>query len=149
MKIIVAGSRDLYRPDLVGEMLDEAGWKPTHIISGCARGADKAGEAWAQENGVEVIRMPADWGKHGRAAGPIRNREMAKIGDALAVIWDGKSRGTANMLEEARKRGLPVATAICGEAGALIVAEPGEDEAREIVEAIGHAALNPRDLEEW
>jgi hypothetical protein len=33
---------------------------------------------------------------------------MAENADALVAIWDGKSRGTANMIQEAEKRGLRV-----------------------------------------
>lgn len=52
--------------------------------------------------------FPADWDAHGKAAGPIRNREMAQYGDALLLIWDGKSRGSASMLKEARSAKLPI-----------------------------------------
>jgi hypothetical protein len=33
---------------------------------------------------------------------------MAEYADALIAIWDGESRGTKNMIEEATKRGLRV-----------------------------------------
>lgn len=37
---------------------------------------------------------PADWERLGKAAGPIRNEEMAEIADALIAFWDGQSRVT-------------------------------------------------------
>ena len=46
---------------------------------------------------------------HGRAAGPIRNKEMANNADALIAFWDGQSRGTRSMINLARKMGLQVA----------------------------------------
>ena len=52
---------------------------------------------------------PADWDKHGKAAGPIRNAEMAEVADALIAFWDGQSRGTANMISLAKSKGLSVA----------------------------------------
>ena len=52
---------------------------------------------------------PADWNRLGRAAGPIRNEEMAEVSDALIAFWDGKSRGTKSMIEIARRKGLQVA----------------------------------------
>jgi hypothetical protein len=33
---------------------------------------------------------------------------MAKYADALIAVWDGKSRGTKNMIDEAKKLGLKV-----------------------------------------
>lgn len=39
--------------------------------------------------------------KHGRAAGPIRNQQMAERADALVAVWDGASRGTGDMLRRA------------------------------------------------
>jgi hypothetical protein len=49
-----------------------------------------------------------DWESFGKAAGPIRNEEMADNAEALLAIWDGSSRGTISMIELARKKGLRV-----------------------------------------
>lgn len=38
----------------------------------------------------------------------IRNREMAKAADSLIAFWDGKSKGTANMIQTSEKMGLAV-----------------------------------------
>ncbi len=51
--------------------------------------------------------MPAEWGKHGNSAGPIRNREMAKYADMAIVLWDGYSPGAKNMVEEMRRLNKP------------------------------------------
>jgi hypothetical protein len=77
------------------------------IISGGAAGADSLGEQYAQENGIAIERHPADWKKHGKAAGPIRNAEMAACADFLIAFWDGKSRGTQNMMMNAVKKDIP------------------------------------------
>jgi len=55
------------------------------------------------------LLYPADWNRHGRAAGPIRNEKMAEVSDALIAFLDGKSRGTRSMIEIARRKGLQVA----------------------------------------
>jgi predicted Rossmann fold nucleotide-binding protein DprA/Smf involved in DNA uptake len=55
-----------------------------------------------------VNRFPADWNKHGRGAGMIRNRLMAHNADALIAVWDGVSSGTDNMISLAKVRGLKV-----------------------------------------
>ena len=63
---------------------------------------------WAFRTGTDVKEFPANWARHGRSAGPIRNQEMAEYADALIALWDGKSKGTENMISEAQKRGLKV-----------------------------------------
>lgn len=80
----------------------------TEIVSGMAKGADNLGVAWARFIGLPCAEFPADWEEHGRAAGPIRNAEMAEYADALVAFWDGKSRGTKNMIDQAIKRSLLV-----------------------------------------
>ena len=79
------------------------------IVSGHAKGADTLGEKYAQERGLNIELHPADWQRHGRAAGPIRNAEMAAEADALIAFWDGQSRGTSNMIKIAKEKGLQVA----------------------------------------
>jgi hypothetical protein len=78
----------------------------TTVLSGAARGVDRLGERWAVEHGVPITRFPADWAKHGKAAGMIRNREMADNAEALVALWDGQSRGTLSMIGIARRMGL-------------------------------------------
>ena len=77
------------------------------FVSGGCRGADMLGERYAKENGFSVERYPADWETYGRAAGPIRNRQMAEIADYVICFWDGKSRGTSSMLDLATSLGKP------------------------------------------
>ena len=107
MKLIIAGSRGLYRPEAVDALLGAYSWWASEVVSGCARGADKAGEAWARDHGVPVVRFPADWRRHGRKAGPMRNREMAAYADALALLWDGESVGSKHILGVAKSIGMP------------------------------------------
>lgn len=110
MRIIVAGSRTVDE-EQVRTALRLCPWIGfvTAVISGTARGADSFGERWAEERGLEVIRLPADWAKYGRRAGPMRNAMMAERGDGLVAVWDGESAGTKNMIDNAKKRGLRVA----------------------------------------
>lgn len=105
MKLIIAGSREV---SVTSKMIDAAiaesfPTKPTEIVSGLAKGPDRAGKRWAEENGVNLALFPANWKGEGRAAGHLRNYRMAKYGDALLAFWDGKSRGTKGMLDEMRK----------------------------------------------
>ena len=108
--LIVAGSRTVRDYELVKHELDRLTANVTvrSVISGTAYGADKLGERWAEERGIPVRRYPAEWNTHGRAAGIIRNRQMAEAGTALAAFWDGQSRGTAHMIRYAKANGLDV-----------------------------------------
>jgi hypothetical protein len=106
VKVIVAGSRDIADFAAVSLAIESSGFAITEIVSGAAKGVDTLGERWASENGVAIKRFPANWAEHGKAAGPIRNREMARYGDALVAIWDGVSNGTQNMIDEAVRAGL-------------------------------------------
>ncbi len=88
--------------------MTRAPFEITEIVSGTCKGVDQLGEEWAGRKGIPVKRFPADWNQYGRRAGPLRNREMAKYADALIAIWDGESRGTKNMIDEALREKLEV-----------------------------------------
>lgn len=78
------------------------------IVSGGAKGADELGERYAKERRFIVKRFEANWDRDGNAAGPIRNKAMAEYAEALIAFWDGKSKGTKNMIEQATTLGLKV-----------------------------------------
>jgi hypothetical protein len=111
-KVIVAGGRDFSDYSLLKQTLNfylhqkiKDGYL-IEIVSGVAKGADLLGERYANEYGYPIKRFPANWDKHKLLAGPIRNNDMGNYGDVLVAYWDGKSRGTANMIETAKSKGL-------------------------------------------
>lgn len=106
MRTIIAGGRDITSYGLVCLAVKESGFKITTVICGGARGVDLCGKMWACENKVPVEMFEPDWIRYGKAAGPMRNIEMAKNADALILVWDGQSRGSRNMLKEAKARNL-------------------------------------------
>ena len=110
MKTIIAGSRDFNDYHMLIAKLAHfrKSNEITEVVSGGASGADATGEAWAKSEGIPIKLFPADWDSHGRAAGPIRNRQMAEYADQLIAVWNGTSRGTKNMIEEMHKRKKPV-----------------------------------------
>ena len=67
----------------------------------CRSGVDKLAYEWAIENNIPIKKFYAKWGWYGKRAGPIRNTGMAKYAECLIAIWDGKSRGTYNMIKQA------------------------------------------------
>ncbi len=109
MKVIIAGSRTLsLSVQELDQVVQQSGFEVTELISGGAAGMDQAGEAWARSKGIPIRQFLPDWEKHGKAAGPIRNREMVKNSEAVIAVWDGESKGTKSTIVEAQKRGQPV-----------------------------------------
>jgi hypothetical protein len=108
MNIIIAGSRSFDDYDKLVICLDNllAKYSDITIICGLAKGADLLGKKYAEQKGYGIKEYPANWNRFGKKAGPYRNEEMAKVGDMLIAFWDGKSKGTKNMIQLAKKHGL-------------------------------------------
>lgn len=119
MILVIAGSRSIHPSveDIV-KYLERANLpisEITEIVSGRAKGADTAGEEFAKEYHKVITPFPANWKKYGKAAGPIRNAEMADYADEALIIWDGKSTGSKSMISEMTRRGKPAFVIIVGE----------------------------------
>lgn len=71
------------------------------ILSGGCKGADLLGERFAKEKGYPIRRYLPDWKQYGKAAGPIRNKQMVDACHKVICFWDGKSRGTASLIHYA------------------------------------------------
>ena len=101
MKIIIAGSRVIPNREFVwDDLLKRMPYHlVTEIVSGMVRGADLIGYEFAKHCGIPTACFPADWDKHGKSAGYVRNKEMADYADELIAYWDGKSNGTKNMID--------------------------------------------------
>lgn len=106
MKIIIAGSRDFldysFLKSKMDNILKDVNKEGIEIVCGMCRGADLLGKRYAEENNFGVIEMPADW-LLGKKAGFIRNEEMAKIADACVVFIKNNSKGSAHMINLAKK----------------------------------------------
>ena len=106
-KLIIAGSRPIDSDELIEKHYRTAGLEAIEIVSGCARGVDTNGEHLAVKLNLPIARFPADWKKYDKAAGMIRNVEMAVYADAGLLFWDGSSKGTQSMEGELIKRAKP------------------------------------------
>lgn len=110
MKLLVCGGRDFTDQERLFRELDKlhkaSGIKV--VINGGAGGADALSSAWARTNGVERMVFKADWGLHGKAAGPIRNQEMLDVASPDYVVAFPGGRGTADMIRRAINAGIPV-----------------------------------------
>lgn len=110
-RVIIAGGRDFNNYEGLAQVMDRLLANVTdeiQIVCGMARGVDRLGERYAKERGYSIRYFEADWDEHGRAAGYIRNEEMAKNADALVAFWDGQSKGTHHMIETAQRYKLDV-----------------------------------------
>lgn len=112
MKLIIAGSRNFNEISkaFIRDLLQHFNLWPdlTEIVSGGAPGIDRLGEKYAFDTETQIIQFPAYWNKYGKSAGPRRNKQMAEYADALLLIWDGESRGSANMKSQMEKLGKPI-----------------------------------------
>jgi len=117
--IAAGGGRDLTWPHqrIAAELIARSGGRLVHLLlHGGARGADAAIGRAAHQLGWSSLVMPAQWQRHGRAAGPIRNRELLEqaIDRALAHTSPGHHTsvlvvafpggpGTASLVQQARR----------------------------------------------
>lgn len=112
MKLIIAGSRTLgqrLEPTFIEDLIMEMNiGKPDEIVSGGASGIDELGESYAIMVDIRIKHFYPDWNTYDKAAGPIRNKQMAEYADALLLIWDGESKGSKSMRNEMRKLNKPV-----------------------------------------
>lgn len=109
-RVLMCGCRDWTDVESVYDAFDILGPGPHVVIQGGAPGADAIADRIAIERGHERVEFRADWDKHGRAAGPIRNQAMIEIGHPTLVFafWDGSSKGTLDMIKRSVKAGLIV-----------------------------------------
>lgn len=110
MRVLVCGGRDFKDCGLLFATLDRlAAYNGIDcIIEGDAHGADRIAGAWAKRRRVDLRLFPADWRKHGRAAGPIRNQAMLDQGRPDLVVAFPGGAGTADMVRRAHAAGVEV-----------------------------------------
>lgn len=109
-KLLVCGGRYYSDRSRLYQVLDDYAERcgVSLIIHGAARGADALAGEWAADRGITEKRFPADWRKHGRSAGHIRNQEMLdKAGPSVVIAFPG-GPGTANMVARARAAGVTI-----------------------------------------
>jgi len=111
MKLLICGSRNWTSWSLIQNFLDK--FKAQHgqfeLIHGDCRGADKMGAYLANKMNMKVTAFPADWNTHGKAAGPIRNKQMIDDKPDYVVAFKGHtSVGTKNLINIARSANIKV-----------------------------------------
>jgi len=107
LRIIVCGGREFADRDKMFKALTNIGESQVTIVHGAARGADTLAADVAEQLGWTVEAHPADWNRHGKAAGIIRNQKMLDTGVDGVIAMPG-GRGTADMVRRAQDAGIPV-----------------------------------------
>lgn len=106
-KAVICGSREWPAPWFVTAKMIELVPRDWQVITGGARGVDQHAHMEAVRLGYPTKVMPADWDRHGKRAGFIRNLEMLAEGPVLVLaFWARGSKGTAHTTREAYKRGI-------------------------------------------
>lgn len=110
MKTLIFGGRDFDDWRLLDGALTQlhAAYGISEIIEGEAKGADFLARVWAKYTGIPFRGFPADWNKHGRAAGGIRNQQMLDEGRPEYAVGLPGGRGTADMAQRLRNAGVPL-----------------------------------------
>ena len=90
----------------LGVRLPPCDFDELYLLHGAATGVDTTCGALATMLGINISSKSADWAKHGKAAGPIRNREMA-VKCTICLAFPG-GNGTQNMVNICRSLGKDV-----------------------------------------
>ncbi len=112
-RLAITGSRAWDERDVVEwaieSILREQGWTDMIVVhGGCRTGADAMADGYARSVGLDVEVFKADWQQYGRAAGPIRNRQMLLSGaDELLAFIRNNSTGASGTVEIAKELGIP------------------------------------------
>lgn len=104
MRVAVVGSRNLTVKDL-GVYLPE---DVTEIVSGGAKGIDSCAREYALAHGIKLTEFLPEYSRYGRSAPIKRNITIIENADLVLAFWDGSSRGTKFVIDECKKRGVPV-----------------------------------------
>jgi hypothetical protein len=109
-KVLVCGGRDFSDAALLDRVLCafDNQFCIGELIHGGAKGADSMAGAWAKKHDIPVTVYPADWNKHGKRAGPLRNEQMLSEGKPDYVLALPGGRGTSHMVRIAKEAGVPV-----------------------------------------
>lgn len=111
MKLLICGDRNWNTEHKIRAYLMMCD-RNTIIIHGAARGADfLAGKVARELEFKTILAFPANWEAFGKAAGPIRNRQMLDEKPDLVAAFHSNirnSKGTLDCIMEANKRGIRV-----------------------------------------
>ncbi len=111
MKLAIVGSRGFDNYDVLVTWANGVFYMyhsdKKAVVSGGAKGADSLGYQYAKDNGLDYTLFAANWDKHGKSAGFRRNQQIVDACDMVLAFWDGKSKGTQDTINKAKKAKKP------------------------------------------
>jgi hypothetical protein len=110
MVCFFSGGREHRDPTILVNARAACPWSDqiTSVVVGDEpNGFDRLVAAWCEAERIPYRVFRADWKTHGKKAGPLRNREAAKIAEACIAV-PGAGTGTYSAIREAVRLGLPV-----------------------------------------
>jgi len=93
---------------IVDDFYRRTRWNVEKMVFGDAKGVDWGAKWWCRQNDFPYEEFEADWNRHGKSAGILRNKEIANVADGLLAIRFDESSGTTHMIKEMNDRGKPV-----------------------------------------
>ncbi len=104
MKIAIIGSRNIKKLDLEKYITDDI----SEIVSGGAIGVDTIAKNYAIKHDIRLKEFLPNYNEFGRVAPLKRNIEIIEYSDKVYAFWDGKSRGTKFVIDNCKKRNIPI-----------------------------------------
>lgn len=131
MRVAIVGSRSISMDAL--PILDQFMPKGTsEIVSGGAEGADQLAEAYARQKHLPLKIFRPDYERYHKRAPLQRNRSIIQYSDYVLVLWDGTSRGSANVIDTCIQEYTPVHTLLIRD-GKLIETLFGQETAGKLI----------------
>lgn len=130
MRVAIVGSRsvsmDAY--DIASRYIPKGA---SEIISGGAEGADQIAEVYACNNHLPLRIYRPDYETYHKSAPLQRNLQIVQYSDYVLVLWDGTSRGAANVIRLCFQEFTPVHVLLIRD-GKLVQTLFGQDSGRQI-----------------
>lgn len=101
MKVAVVGSRTITHITIGEYMPDDV----TEIVSGGAKGIDTLAKEYAKKRNLLYTEFLPDYETFGKYAPLHRNERIINYADEILAFWDGKSKGTKHVIDNAKKQG--------------------------------------------
>ena len=100
MKVAIIGSRQLE----IENLSEYIPLTTTEIVSGGAKGIDTCAKKYAISANIKLTEFLPDYSKYGKSAPLYRNLKIIAYADEIIAFWDGKSRGTKFVIDNALKQ---------------------------------------------
>ena len=101
ISVLVIGSRSISAFDLSTYIPRDCG----RILCYQEKGIGSVAEQYARYHGIRVETTEPDREQHGQGELSEQDIEMVAMADLVVAVWDGKSRGTKEIADYARKTG--------------------------------------------